>query len=420
MLAGVSRVTRLFGLEGACLAVAFALAAGGAAAAQTAPGDADVVDAAVGGIGLRLTAPPGQSLGATALEPIYMLHDVSGDGLQALAVYLAPETARFFASRGQTLPAQGLMSTLIITERGLESRYVDQRALRDVLVDELKEQRQLQAFLASQRFGPQGLRVSLPETRVLTVEDFLIVQGNERLLPESGRRISYCVEAFLASQRFGPQGLRVSLPETRVLTVEDFLIVQGNERLLPESGRRISYCVEAFLALRNRPVLASTCLTKPEVSGQDMYSLETSVGAWARRLLADNPSSRAPAPTPAKDGAFQPTADTQPDPIAKRLAVVNLRSAADHRRRDVLVASALLAAQLPAEQRARLDQSSERFGRNVGSVCGRARDAALGYQCELIAFDRRLRALEKCTAASIAPALQTESVEPVAGQLPKT
>jgi hypothetical protein len=290
--------------------------------------------------------------------------------LQALAVYLAPETARFFASRGQTLPAQGLMSTLIITERGLESRYVDQRALRDVLVDELKEQRQLQAFLASQRFGPQGLRVSLPETRVLTVEDFLIVQGNERLLPES--------------------------------------------------GRRISYCVEAFLALRNRPVLASTCLTKPEVSGQDMYSLETSVGAWARRLLADNPSSRAPAPTPAKDGAFQPTADTQPDPIAKRLAVVNLRSAADHRRRDVLVASALLAAQLPAEQRARLDQSSERFGRNVGSVCGRARDAALGYQCELIAFDRRLRALEKCTAASIAPALQTESVEPVAGQLPKT
>ena len=374
MLAGACAVVRIFGLKAPCLALVLGLAAGAVAAAQIAPGDADgdadAVDAAVGGIGLRLTAPPGQSLGATALEPIYMLHDVSGDGLQALAVYLAPETARFFARRGQTLPAQGLMSTLIITERGLESKYVDQRALRDVLVDELKEQRQLQAFLASQRFGPQGLRVSLPETRVLTVEDFLIVQGNERLLPES--------------------------------------------------GRRISYCVEAFLALRNRPVLASTCLTKPEVSGQDMYTLETSVGEWARRLLADNPSSRAPAPTPAKDGAFRPTADTQPDPIAKRLAVVNLRSAADHRRRDVLVASALLAAQLPAEQRARLDQSSERFGRNVGSVCGRARDAALGYQCELIAFDRRLRALEKCTAASIAPALQTESVEPVAGQLPKT
>ena len=341
-------------------------------AAQTAPGDADAVDAAVGGIAIRLTAPPGQSLGATALEPIYRLHDVSGDGLQALAVYLAPETAQFFASRGQALPAQGLHSTLIITERGLESKYVDDRALRDVLVDELKQQRQLQAFLASQRFGSQGLRVSLPETRLLTVEDFLILEGNERLLPQS--------------------------------------------------GRRISYCVEAFVALRNRPVLASSCLTKPEVSGQDMYALETSVGAWARRLLADNPSSRSPAPSPAKvkDGTFQPAADVRPDPAAKRLAVVNLRSAAEHRRGDVLVASALLSGQLPAELRARLDQSSERFARKVGSVCGRAHDAELGYQCELIAYDRRLRALEQCTAASIAPALQAESVEPVAGQLPKT
>ena len=42
----------------------------------------------------------------------------------------------------------------------------------------------------------------------------------------------------------------------------------------------------------------------------------------------------------------------------------------------------------------------------------------LGYRCELIAFDARLRALEQCTAASITPALQAESVEPVA--LPKT
>jgi hypothetical protein len=102
------------------------------------------------------------------------------------------------------------------------------------------------------------------------------------------------------------------------------------------------------------------------------------------------------------------------------MAVASLRSAAEHRRGDVLVASALLSAQLPAELRTGLDQSNERFGRNVGSVCGRARDAALGYQCELIAFDRRLRALEQCTAASIAPALQAEPVEPVAGQLPNT
>jgi hypothetical protein len=284
MFAVASTVARIFGLKGPCFALVLALAAGGAAAAQTAAGDADVVDAAVGGIALRLTAPPGQTLGATALQPIYVLHDVSGEDLEALAVYLSPETAQFFASRGQMLPAQGLTSTLIITERALESRYVDDRALRDVLVDELKQQRQLQAFLASQRFGAQGLRVSLPETRLLTVEEFLILEGHERLLPES--------------------------------------------------GRRISYCVEAFLALRNRPILASTCLTKPDVSTQDMFALETSVGAWARRLLADNPSSRGPAPTPtkAKDGALRPTADVQLDPAENRLTVVNLRSAADRRR----------------------------------------------------------------------------------------
>jgi len=370
MLAGASTVARIVGLKLPCLALALALAAGGATAARTAAGDADAVDAAVGGTTLRLISPPGQTLGATALEPIYLLHHVSGDGLQVLAVYLAPETARFFASRGQHLPPQGLMTTLIITERGLESRHVDERALRDVLVDELKQQRQLQAFLASQRFGSQGLRVSLPETRLLTVEDFLILEGNERLLPQS--------------------------------------------------GRRISYCVEAFLALRNRPVLASTCLTKPEVSTQDMYALETAVSAWAQRLLADNPSSRSPAPSPAKDGAFQHTAEVQPDSAAKRLAVANLHSAAEHRRGDVLVASTLLSAQLPADLRAGLEKSNERFGRNVGSMCSRARDAALGYQCQLIAFDRRLRALEQCTAASIAPALQAESVEPVAGQLPNT
>jgi hypothetical protein len=99
---------------------------------------------------------------------------------------------------------------------------------------------------------------------------------------------------------------------------------------------------------------------------------------------------------------------------------MNLRNAADHRRSDVLVASALLSAQLPTELRERLDKSSERFSRKVASVCGQASDAALGYQCQLIAFDRRLRALEQCTAASIGPALQAEAVEPVAGQLPKT
>jgi hypothetical protein len=371
MLVTICRRARSLALGAVCLILA--LAAGAAAAAQTAAPDADAVDATVGGTAVRLTAPPGQTLGATALDPIFLLHDVSGEGLQALAVYLTPETARFFTSRGQPLPAQGLMSTLVITERALESRHVDEHSLRDVLVDELNQQRQLQAFLASQRFGAQGLRVSLPETRLLTVEDFLIVEGNERLLPQS--------------------------------------------------GRRISYCVEAFLALRNRPVLASTCLTKPEVSPKDMYALETSVTAWARKLLTENPNSRAPAPRPVKDGkdgAFQPTADGQVDAAAKSVALYSLRSAAEHRRSDVLVASALLSAQLPDELRTRLDKSNERFGRSVGSACGRTKDAASAYQCELVAFDRRLRALEQCTAASIAPALQAETVEPAPPQHPNT
>jgi hypothetical protein len=98
--------------------------------------------------------------------------------------------------------------------------------------------------------------------------------------------------------------------------------------------------------------------------------------------------------------------------------VANLRSAAEHRRSDVLVASALLLAQMPADLRAGFEKSNERFWRNMAATCGSARDAELGYRCELIAFDARLRALEQCTAASIAPALQAESVEPVA--LPKT
>lgn len=370
MLAGVGNVAQILALAAPRLALVLALTAGGAMAAQTDAGDADTVDASVGGIALRLTAPPGQTLAATALDPIYLLHDVSGDDLQALAVYLTPETARFFASRGQALPAAGLMSTLIVTERGLQSSYVDERALRDVLVDELEYKRQLTAFLASQQFGSQGLRISLPQTRLLKVEDFLILEGNERLLPET--------------------------------------------------GRRISYCVEAFLALRNRPVLASSCLIKSEVSAPDMYTLEIAVGEWAQSLLADNPSARSPAPERTQGGVRQPTADALPGPAAKRLAAANLRSAARHRRRDVLVASALLSAQLPDELRTQFETSSERFGRNVASICGQARDAVLGYQCELIAFDRRLRAVEQCSSASIAPALEVESVEPVAGQLPNT
>ena len=338
--------------------------------AQSADLARTAIDATVGGVTLRVTSPPGQTFGVTALEPLYRLHDLSGDGLQALAVYLSPDTAQFFANSGLGLPPQGLVSTLVVTERGLDTQYVDEHALRDVLADELKQQRQLQAFLASERFGPQGLRVALPETRLLAVEDFMVIEAKERLLPES--------------------------------------------------GRRISYCVEAFLGLRNRAVLASSCLTKPEVSRQDMYVLETSFSAWAKGLLADNPPSRSAAPV--KDGALRPTADGQRSSRADhRLATMNLHSATEHRRQDVLVASALLWAQLPADMRAGLDQSNERFGRNVGATCGPARDKALAYQCELIALERRLRALEQCSGGSIAPALEAESVEALPLEaLPKT
>lgn len=370
MLAAVCNLARISRREVRRLALVVVLATGATVAAQAASADIVSVDASIGDTVVRLTAPPGQAPGVTPLAPIYLLHDVSGDGLEALAVFLTPETARFFTTRGQGLPAAGLTSTLIITERGLAKSYVDERALRDTLVDELEQQRRLQAFLASQRFGSDGLRVALPETRLLTVEDFLILEGRERLLPKS--------------------------------------------------GRRISYCVEAFVALRNRPVLASSCLIKPDVSKADMYTLETAIGKWARQLLADNPSSRAPRPKPTEGGDLRPTAGSQPDPAVERLTVVNLRSAAEHRRTDVLVASALLLAQLPADLRAGFETSNERFRRNVASACGNARDAAVGYRCELIAFDRRLRALEQCTPGSIEPALQAESVEPAAGRLPNT
>ena len=210
--------------------------------------------------------------------------------------------------------------------------------------------------------------------------------------------------------------LRVSLPETRLLTVEDFLILQGNERLLPQSGRRISYCVEAFLALRNRPVLASTCLTKPEWPATTCTRWKRQWGRGRRRLLADNPSSRRrPRRRPRqRRPAFQESGKDvacSPPPILGRIQrpVGGVAEPALCGRPPAEGCAGCLGAAVGAaacELRARLDKSSERFWRNVGSMCGQARDAALGYQCELIAFDRRLRALEQCTTTSIAPALQ--------------
>jgi hypothetical protein len=371
MLGCLSNIAR--GLAGpkSCLTIVLALTAGAATAARTGAIETTIFDVSVGDVRLQLTAPRGQTETAAELGPLYTLHDVSGDRVEALAVYLVPETARFFSDRDQSLPPAGLTSTLIVTDRELENRHVDEHAIRDVLADELKQQRELQSFLSSHRFGPDGLRVSLPEPRLLAVEDFLVLEAHERILPDS--------------------------------------------------GRRISYCVEAFLRLRNRAVLASSCLAKPDVGRNDMYALENAVSAWARRLLADNPSSRLPTPKSRKGGAFQPTADVRLDEVSKAVAVTNLRSAVQHRRQDVLVASGLLRAQLPSSLRSELDKSSERFVRNVGTACGQAHDTALAYECELIAFDRRLRALEHSTQVSIAPALEGELVDPLAVQnLPNT
>jgi hypothetical protein len=348
---GVCSAARIFA------ALIFMLLARTVVAAQSAALDVERIAANVGGVELSLFGPPGQQLGAVALEPLFALHDVSGDGLRALAVYMAGDTRLFFEGHGHALPAQGLMSTLIITERALESRHVDERALRDVLVAELNQQRQLQGFLATWRFGPRQSRLSLPDPRLLAVEDFLILEGRERLLPQS--------------------------------------------------GRRISYCVEAFLALRNRPILASTCLAKPEVSRRDMHLLEMSVGAWTHSLLTANASSRSATRLPAGPDA----ADFKTDAGTGHSAAVNLRLAAEHRRADVLMASTLLSAQLPAALRKDLDRSNQRFMDNVTSICGRVRDVALGYQCRLVAFDRRLRALEECTPQSVAALLHAESVE---------
>jgi hypothetical protein len=95
------------------------------APARASQPDAATLEASVGGVVLRLVAPHGQGLAAGALAPIYRLHDLSGDGLHALGVYLSPETDAFFQTPRHALPKQGLLSTLIVTERELEARAVD-------------------------------------------------------------------------------------------------------------------------------------------------------------------------------------------------------------------------------------------------------------------------------------------------------
>jgi hypothetical protein len=197
-------------------------------------------------------------------------------------------------------------------------------------------------------------------------------------------------------------------------------VIEAKERVLPSSGRRFSYCVEGFLALRNRAALTSTCLMKPEVGRDDTFRLENAITAWTRELQAQNPSSRAPASRPSA-AALRPTNGTPAaGNAAKQIATLHLRAAADQRRQDVMVLSSLLWSQLPAALRRVLDRSNDQFNRNVASVCAKAVDRESAYQCELTALERRMRALERCSRDSVAPLLQAETVEILAGQLPET
>jgi hypothetical protein len=353
----------------ATLGALCATAAAGHALVATAEPEG-FVEASVGGTLVQLRAPAGQQLTAGRIEQLLTLHDVAGGKAQVLAVYESPETMRFYTRQTRGIPERGLLSTMVVSEAGLELQYVDTRALRNVLADELGERRAFQAYLAEQRLGAGGQRVAIPEPRLLALEDFMVIEGRERLLPES--------------------------------------------------NRRISYCVEAFLGLRNRALLSSTCLIKHDIGREDMYRLENGVVAWAKALLAHNPSSRDPAPQARPQTKRPDLVRDDAGTADRRAALSHLRAALSHRHQDVMIASALLWDQLPDGLKAQLDRSHSRFRRRLEETCNQGEQGQARHQCALLAYEMRLRALEQCTARSIDPILQAETVDFVPGQLPET
>lgn len=319
------------------------------------------VETAAGGTIFRLSAPPGQKAESRSKAGLYRLHDISGPGVELLGAYVTPQTSQFLADSG-TLPPPGLLSTVVVTDRELVRDPLRQDALRHILVQEMTQEKRLAAFLAAERFGLESLQVSLPRMRLLAVEDQLVMEGRERLLPGS--------------------------------------------------TKRISYCVEALLSLSARPVFASMCLMKPDVTRADMHHVETVAGNWARKLLAENPTV----------AWNRVNASSRGGPAASELkgktaALANLRDAVKHRSQDILVASALLWGTLASTEREAFGKSNQRFAKNVRETCGAVSDKVAASQCELLALEQRLHALDRSIARIALPEEASESVQPPTVQL---
>ncbi len=318
-------------------------------------------EARAGGTQVYLRPPAGQIAENGAIGGLYRLHEISGAGVELLGAYVAPETAVFLGDPSSPFPRAGLLSTVVVTERELTDDLLHRLALRQLLVEELAQEKRLHAFLESQRFGAEGLRIGLPRLRLLTVEDSVVLEGRERLLPDT--------------------------------------------------GLRISYCVEALLSLQGKPALASMCMTKAAVNAGDMYRLENAATTWVRLLLARNPT---------REWSARRMIESAPEQIGntgEAATLINLRSVVRHRRQDVMLAGALLSGTLEWETREAFSRSSERFATNVRETCGSVRDKVAATTCEAIALEQRLRALEDGLSRSAAPDAATETVQPPPARL---
>ena len=319
------------------------------------------IEARAGSTQVYLRPPAGQVVENGAIGGLYRLHEISGSGVELLGAYVAPETAVFLSDPSSPFPRTGLLSTVVVTERELTDDLLNRLALRQLLVEDLAQEKRMHAFLESERFGPEGLRIALPRLRLLAVEDSMVLEARERLLPKT--------------------------------------------------ASRISYCVEAILSLQGKPALASMCMTKAEVGAGDMYRLETAATTWVRLLLARNPT---------REWSARRMIETVPEQIGssgEAATLINLRSVVRHRRHDVMLAGALLSGTLGHEAREGFTRSSERFATNVRETCGGVRDKVAATTCEAIALEQRLRALEDGLSRAVAPDTATETVQPPPARL---
>ena len=336
----------------------WALVAAALPARADEPGDSASlgwIEARAGGTQVFLRPPAGQAVENGAIGGLYRLHEISGAGVELLGAYVSPETAVFLGDPSSPFPRAGLLSTVVVTERELTDDLLHRHALRQLLVEDLAQEKRTQVFLESERFGQEGMRIALPRLRLLAVEDSMVLEGRERLLP--------------------------------------------NKR------SRISYCVEAMLSLQGKPALASMCMTKSDVGTGDMYRLEAAATTWVRLLLARNPTS---------EWNTRRVIESAPEQIGSTgdaATLINLRGVVRHRRQDVMLAAALLSGTLGRDAREAFTRSSERFARNVRETCGTVRDKVAATTCEAIALEQRLRALEEGLSRAAAPDVATETVQ---------